>query len=46
MSGYGIDEEGPSPQPEDDEDRVIVDPIRVSLTELQLQLYTPSACCW
>ena len=37
ISEYGIDE-GPSPQPEDDEDGVIVDPIRESLTELQLQL--------
>ena len=36
IPSYGIDEEGPSPQVADD-DAVVVEPIRVSLSELQLQ---------
>ena len=36
MPSYGIDKEGPSPLM-DDEDAVVVAPIRVSLTEPQLQ---------
>ena len=39
MVGYGIDEEyTPLHQPQDDNQMVTVDPIRVSLSEYQMQL--------
>ena len=37
-SGYGIDEGGPSPEVQDDYDRVVVDPVQVSFTDMQLQV--------
>ena len=36
--GYGVDEEYTTLQPQDDNQLVTVDPIRVSLTEYKLQL--------